>query len=122
MNLKRIILIAAVGLWCSPAGGAELSPRESEIRAKLVEAILAEETAREAMLLELGETGSQTVREVFSAWPRVRVLLYEDPENRSVPALLGEEEDAEGMVGATLIATGERIKAEDGQPRRFDVT
>ncbi|MCF7764586.1 MAG: urea ABC transporter permease subunit UrtB [Verrucomicrobia bacterium] len=122
MNLKLIILIAAVGLWCSRAGGAELSPRESEIRAKLVEAILAEETAREAMLLGLGETGSQTVREVFSAWPRDRVFLYEDSENRSVPALLGEEEDAEGMVGATLIATGERIKAEDGQPRRFDVT
>ncbi len=122
MNFKLITLIAAVCLWSPLTGAAELTPKDSEIRAKLVQAILAEEPARETLLLELADTGSQLVREVFSAWPRDRVILYEDSENRSVPALLEEEEDAQGRVRATLIATGERIKSEDGQPQKFDIT
>lgn len=92
---------------------------DTDIRQKLVQAVLATGEEQQSLLLELGDTGSKIVGDVLTAWPRDEIMLYEAPDGSQIPAILNEEEDDEGNVAATRIDNGEPLKDESGTALRF---
>ncbi len=98
------------------------SEAEVEIRKKLATAILSNGADQEKLLNVLADAGSRLVRDVLTAWPRDQVILHETADGSKVPAVLDEEQDADGKVRAIRIDDGQFIKDDKGQAQRFSST
>lgn len=104
------------GLLCAVASAApSASEAESQIRKKLVAALLSAGEEQQKLLADLAETGSKVVGEVLTAWPRDQVVLYEKADGSKLLALLEAEPDAEGKARAVRIDNGRFIEDEKGQ-------
>lgn len=123
LHLKLLALGSLALHVCAAVMGAS-GPVESnsEIRQKLVKVILSHWDEQQTMLESLADTGSRLVRDVLTAWPRDQVILYEMSDGTKVPALLEEEQDADGKVRANRIDNGEFVKSDSGQIVQFSST
>lgn len=114
------ILAWCLTAWITAATAATPTPgNDTAIRQKLVKAILSDGTAQQTLLRELGDSGAKIVQDVLTAWPRDQIMLYEC-DGAKIPALLGDEEDADGKVAAARIDTGEPLKDGNGVLLRFN--
>jgi urea transport system permease protein len=114
--------MALLGVLLAITIQAATPPTDAEVRQKLVQALLSSGTEQQDLLRELGDTGSKIVGDVLAAWPRDQVMIFEAADSSKIPALVGEEEDADGKVTATRIDTGEPLKDEAGAVRKFSTT
>lgn len=114
--LLLLLIGIAVQAATTPPGA------ESEVRKKLVQAILGEGKERNDLLDELGDSGSPIVKDVLIAWPRDEVVIYEAPDGSKVPVMLGEEPDADDKVRATRIDNGQELKDAGGKPVLFNTS
>jgi urea transport system permease protein len=114
--------MALLGVLLAITIQAATPTSDAEVRQKLVQALLNTGTEQQDLLIELGDTGSKIVGEVLAAWPRDQVMIFEASDSSKIPALVGEEEDADGKVTATRIDTGEPLKDEAGAARKFSTT
>jgi urea transport system permease protein len=121
-NLKPHWLALLGVLLALTVHAASPTSNDAEVRQKLAQAILSTGPEQQAMLLELGDTGSKVVGDVLSVWPRDQVMIFDAPDGAKVPALIGDEEDADGKVAATRVDTGEPLKNETGAVMRFSTT
>jgi len=119
LNLKPHWMALFGALLALVAQAATPSADDVAVRKKLVQAVLSSGTEQQALLLELGDTGSGIVGDVLTAWPRDQVMIFEAPDGTKIPALLSEEEDDDGKVAATRIDNGEPLKDEAGTILRF---
>jgi urea transport system permease protein len=122
--MKSMLLIPlCVGLVSAAAFAAPSSiETDVEIRKKLAAAVLSKGEEQQAILKQLGDSGSKLVRDILTAWPRDQVILVDAADGSKVPAVLEEERDAEGKVRATRIDNGGFINDDNGKPRRFSAT
>ena len=118
LNLKPHWMVL-LGMLLAVTVHAASTPNDAEVRKKLVRAILATGEEQQNLLGELGDSGSRTVSDVLTAWPRDEIMIHEAPDGSQIPAVLGEEEDEEGNVAATRIDNGEPLKDESGTALRF---
>src|SRR5258708_2974583 len=96
----RLLIWASLGCFC-PALGAMAD--ESAVRQNLAQTLLSEGQEQQKLLDQLTGSGSKFAAEVLNAWLRDGVYFYAGPDNRKVPVLLEESEDAKGNVRAIRI-------------------
>src|SRR6188768_862711 len=90
-------------------------PAAADHRGILVQAILAEDEARQIELVKkLSDTDDPLVGQALSAWRQGGLYLHETNDLR-VPFLLDAQSDGEGRAKAVRLADGEFIK--DAQAR-----
>src|SRR5690349_6131545 len=121
-NLKPHWMALLGVLLAITVQAASPTTSDTEVRQKLVQALLSTGTEQQNLLLELGDTGAKIVGDVLTAWPRDQVMIFDAPDGAKIPALVGDEEDADGKVTATRIDTGELLKDEAGAARKFSTT
>ena len=136
MSLLPRRLNASLGLWVAvvfaaitltrltsfAATAAEPPAAEAVIRKRLALAIVAEEADQKREIRELALTGSKVVREILSAWPKDRILLYTGDGGVRIPALIEDETDADGKSRAARIDTGAFLADASGKTLRFATT
>ncbi len=113
------LLLCLIGTTANLCSAPALTEPELEVRKALVRALLSTGDEQSQTIKDLAESGSKIVREVLAAWPRDQVVLYEGTDGAKIPALLEEEQDADGNVRATRVDTGEFLKNEKGQALRL---
>ena len=119
-GLLGALALSAVGMlrvWA-----AEPVPSDTELRKRLVAVVLTESDAREAEIRSLASTGSRLVRDILLAWPKDRILLFEEPGGTKIPSLIEEETDSDGKCRAVRIDTGALLADASGKPMKFAVS
>lgn len=111
--IRRLLLVL---LAAAPAAfGAE----SSGVRAKLVEALLSDESSRQMEIVKsFAETNEPIVQQVLTAWRGGSVYLYETNETR-IPILLDAQQDSEGRAQALQVSDGAVLKDGAGTALRF---
>lgn len=121
MKFPRLVSLLLVHLVALCTLAAAPSNSDQEIRQKLAAAILSSGVEQQTALAGLADTGSKIVRDVLTAWPRDQVIVYE-LGGQKIPAVIEEEQDANGAVRATRVDTGEFLKDEQGKVLRLAQT
>ncbi len=121
MKFPRLVSLLLVHLAALCTLAAAPSNSDQEIRQKLAAAILSSGVEQQTALAGLADTGSRIVRDVLTAWPRDQVIVYE-LGGQKIPAVIEEEQDANGAVRATRVDTGEFLKDEQGKVLRLAQT
>jgi urea transport system permease protein len=113
-NLLFVLVLAGFS-------SGQAAETESQIRKEMVRAVLGTGEEQQKEITRLADTGSALVRDVLTAWPRDRVVIYESGGEK-IPAVLEEEADADGKSRGIRIDTGEFLKDEKGQALHLGTT
>jgi urea transport system permease protein len=122
LPIVRGILSLCLLLFClrTPAAPAATGGGdEAAVRAKLVQAILAEGSEQQKILGELADSGSKAASDVLLAWTHDSVYVYAAPDGSKVPVTLEEQLDSDGKARAIRVSDGSVLKDAAGKELRF---
>jgi urea transport system permease protein len=112
----RTLSAACLFLYCLAGASAA---DDSAVRKVLVQTILSQGPEQQKLFNDLADSSAKVVHDVFVAWSRDGVYIYEAPDGSKVPVLLEEQQDAEGKVRAIRILDGQFVKDAKGVDLRF---
>jgi urea transport system permease protein len=116
---SRLVWILLAGLLVGARLGAAPGGDDPAVRRTLVRALLSEGAPQQALLRELGQSGSRLAHDVLTAWTRDAVVLYAAPDGSKVPVVLEDQQDAQGKSLAVRIDTGRPLTDGHGIELRF---
>jgi urea transport system permease protein len=115
---RTLVLALLAGL----GGLVHLSAAESKdaaARRLLAQAVVSTGPAQQALLAQLGDSGSPAVRDLLAAWTRDEILIYEAPDGSHVPVVLEEQQDAAGKARAVRIDNSQYVADAQHHELRF---
>jgi urea transport system permease protein len=118
----RILCLLLAGLMAALLAarlGAAPAGDDAAVRRTLVRALLSEGDPQQALLRELGQSGSRVVRDTLTAWTRDSVVLYLAPDGTRIPVILEDQQDAQGKSLAVRVDTGRALTDAHGRELRF---
>ncbi len=112
-----IFTFRPAGAAPAPAASAPAVPTH---RARLVEAMLTDDVARQTELVkQLVDAGADPlVEQALSAWRQGGVYLYETNDTRT-PFMLDAQTDGDGLARALRLSDGEQLKDPSGKLLKF---
>jgi urea transport system permease protein len=118
--MKRALrfLLAALGAAISII--SVQAQDEAAIRGKLCQTLLSEGAEQQQLIGEISESGSKVVREVFLAWTRDGVFLYDSGDGTKIPILLEDQTDADGKARALRIDNGKFLTGDKNLELHLD--
>lgn len=108
--LSRPIVCLALALFIGAASPSRIFAADGETsRQKVAAILLAPETEQAALVQKLGETPSAGLKDIFDAWQKGGIFIYQAPDGIRVPVTLGSAKAADGTSPVLRVDTGEAL-------------